>query len=72
MIRRIPSSEQDMAADATSTNPAAEPQITLAADSHPEWYKDGVIYQHDLGDQTPAAAAAIKEINPTPEWKEVQ
>jgi hypothetical protein len=34
--------------------------------------KDGVIYQYDLGDQTPTAAAAISAFNPTPEWKEVQ
>jgi DUF2950 family protein len=34
--------------------------------------KDAVIYQHDLGADTATKAAAIKEYNPTPEWKEVQ
>jgi hypothetical protein len=34
--------------------------------------KDAVIYQHDLGDDTATQAAAIKDYNPTPEWKEVQ
>ncbi len=34
--------------------------------------KDAVIYQHDLGADTTTTAAAIKDYNPTPEWKEVQ
>jgi hypothetical protein len=34
--------------------------------------KDGVIYQDDLGDQTADKVAAIKDYNPTPDWKEVE
>ena len=34
-----------MAADARSTASAAEPQTSPSADSHPDWYKDGIIYQ---------------------------
>jgi hypothetical protein len=34
--------------------------------------KDGVIYQHDLGDQTADKAAAIKDYNLTTDWEEVE
>ncbi len=34
--------------------------------------QDGVIYQKDLGDATPTAAAAIATFNPDQSWSEVE